>query len=186
MPPTTRETRVRTPTSITPTYETLSGIPDVDIPANVHAALAKGRRATGIAAEAAALRFGPGRLCPQEYFVCRLWDSALPLTAKPAFVGKLAQHPMHVAAGSREWNACSADKILFHMIMAGVRFRVPDTIAITQSGRHLPDVPTLDEAATSHGSFASRPFTRFSQRRSQANTASRSSAPRVTTCALTR
>jgi hypothetical protein len=62
------------------------------------------------------------------------------------FVGKLAQHPMHVAAGSREWYACSADKILFHMIMAGVRFRVPDTIAITQSGRHLPDVPTLDEA----------------------------------------
>ncbi len=134
------------PTSITPTYDTLSGIPAVDIPANVHAALAKGRRATGIAAEAAALRFGPSRLSPQEYFVYRLWDGALPLTAKRAFVGKLAQHPMHVAAGNGEWFACSDDKILFHMIMAGVRFRVPETIAITQSGRHLPDVPTLDEA----------------------------------------
>jgi hypothetical protein len=137
---------VNTPTPITPTYKTLSGIPAVDIPANVHAALAQGRRATGIAAEAAALRFGPSRLSPQEYFVYCLWDSALPLTAKRAFVGKLAQHPMHVAAGSREWYACSADKILFHMIMCGARFGVPETIAITQSGRHLPDVPTLDEA----------------------------------------
>jgi hypothetical protein len=98
----TGETQVNTPTSITPTYESLSSMPAVDIPANVHAALAKGRRATGIAAEAAALRFGPGRLSPQENFVYHLWDSALPLTAKPAFVGKLAQHPMHVAAGSRE------------------------------------------------------------------------------------
>ncbi len=120
-----------TRTSIAPTYETLSGIPAVDIPENVDAALAKGRRATGIAAEAAALRFGPGRLSPQEYFAYRLWDSALPLTAKRAFVGKLAQHVMLVAAGSREWYACSADKILFHMIMVGGRFRVPDTIAIT-------------------------------------------------------
>jgi len=131
MPPTTRETRVKTPTSITPTYETLSGIPGVDIPANVRAALATGRRATGIALEAAALRLGPGRLSPQEYFVYRLWDSSLPLAAKRAYVGKLAQHPMHVAAGSREWYACSADKILFHIIMAGGRFRVAETVAIT-------------------------------------------------------
>jgi hypothetical protein len=87
-------------------------------------------------------------LSPQEYFAYRLWDSALPLTAKRAFVGKLAQHVMHVAAGSREWYACSADKILFHMIMVGARFRVPETIAITQSGRHLPDVPTLDDAGS--------------------------------------
>jgi Sugar-transfer associated ATP-grasp len=133
------------PTNV-PSYETLNGIPPIDVPANVQAALVKGRRATGIAAETAALRLGPGRLTPQEYFYYRLWEARLPLAAKKAFIGKLAQHPMHVAAGSREWFATSADKILFHSIMAAGRFRVPGTLAITQAGRHLPDVPTIADA----------------------------------------
>jgi hypothetical protein len=55
------------PTNI-PSYETLNGIPPIDVPANVQAALVKGRRATGIAAGTAALRFRPGRLTPQKYF----------------------------------------------------------------------------------------------------------------------
>jgi hypothetical protein len=133
--------------STAPSYVTLSGIPPVDIAANVQAALASGRRAIGIAAEAAALRFGPGRISPQEYFYYRLWEEQLPLAAKKAFVGKMVQHPMHVAAGSREWFATSADKILFHSIMAAARLRAPETLAITQAGRHLPDVPTLADAA---------------------------------------
>jgi hypothetical protein len=133
------------PTNI-PSYETLNGIPLIDIPANVQAALMKGARATGIAAETAALRFGPGRLTPQEFFYYRLWEAHLPLAAKKAFVGKLAQHPMHVAAGSREWFATSADKILSHTIMAAAGFHVPGTLAITQAGRHLPDVPTIADA----------------------------------------
>ncbi len=58
--------------STTPSYETLSGIPPIDVAANVKAALANGRRATGIAAEPAALQFGPGKLTPQEYFSYRL------------------------------------------------------------------------------------------------------------------
>ena len=63
-----------------------------------------------------------------------------------AFVGKIAQHPMHVAAGSREWFAASADKILFHSIMTSARFCVPQTLAITQVGRHLTDIPTIANA----------------------------------------
>ena len=63
-----------------------------------------------------------------------------------AFVGKMAQHPMHVAAGSREWFAASADKILFHSIMMSARYRVPQNLAITQIGRHLPDIPTMTDA----------------------------------------
>jgi hypothetical protein len=133
------------PTNI-PSYETLNGISPIDIPANVQAALMKGMRATRIAAETAALRFGPGRLTPQEYFYYRLWEAHLPLAAKRAFIGKLAQHPMHVAAGSREWFATSADKILYHTIMAAAGFQVPRTLAITQAGRQLPDAPTIVDA----------------------------------------
>ena len=70
----------------------------------------------------------------------------MPLADKKAFVGKMAQHPMHVAAGSREWFATSADKILFHSIMTSARLRIPETLAITQVRRHLPDVPTIADA----------------------------------------
>ena len=131
-----------------PSLETLNGIPAVDVPANIQAALSKGRRAPGIAAEALALRLGPGRLSPQEYLYYRLWDDQLPLANKKNFVGKMAQHPMHVAAGSREWFATSADKILFHSIMAAAQLPTPETLAITQAGRHLAGVPVISEAGS--------------------------------------
>jgi hypothetical protein len=99
-----------------------------------------------MAAEAVALRFAAGQMLPQECLYYRLWDERMPLADKKAFVGKLAQHPMHVAAGSREWFATSADKILFHSIMTAVRFRMPETLAITRAVRHLPDVPTITDA----------------------------------------
>ena len=126
-----------------PNFGTPNGLPSIDVPSNVQEALGKGRRATGIAAETAALRLGPGKLSPQEYFYYRLWEERLPFAAKRAFVGKMAQHPMHVAAGSREWFAASADKILFHSIMTAARLRTPEMLAITQMGRHLPDIPTI-------------------------------------------
>ena len=132
--------------STTPSHETLNGIPPIDVAPNVQAALVKGRRATGIATETAVLRFGAGKLSPQEFFYYRLWDEPMPLADKKAFVGKMAQHPMHVAAGSREWFATSADKILFHSIMTAARLRIPETLAITQVRRHLPDVPTIADA----------------------------------------
>ena len=134
--------------STRPTYDALNGIPPINMGINVQAALASGCRATGIAAEAAALRFGPGKLSPQEYFYYRLWNAQVPLKSKKAFVGKIAQHPMHVAAGSREWIATSADKILFHSIMTAARLRTPETLAVTQAGRHLPDIPTLADAGS--------------------------------------
>ena len=131
-----------------PSLETLNGIPAVDVPANIQAALSKGRRAPGIAAEALAPRFGPGRLSPQEYLYYKLWDDRLPLANKKNFVGKMAKNPMHVAAGSREWFATSADKILFHSIMAATQLPTPETLAITQAGRHLAGVPVISEAGS--------------------------------------
>ena len=132
--------------TITPGYEALDGLPSIGIPANVQAALSKGRRAPGIAAETAGLRSGPGKLSPKEYFYYRLWGERLPLAARKAFVGKMAQHPMHVAAGNREWFAASADKILFHSIMSAARLRPPETLTITQAGRRRPGIPTIADA----------------------------------------
>jgi hypothetical protein len=133
-------------TNIDPaSYRQLAGIPSVDLSENLRTALAAGRRATGIAAEVLALRRGPGKLTPQEYFYYRLWDVAQEGANKQRFVGKIAQHAMHVAAGSREWFAASADKILFQSIMDGVGLRIPELTAITQAGRYLPTAPTITD-----------------------------------------
>jgi hypothetical protein len=134
-------------TVIQPSYRQLAGIPNVGLSENLRAALASGRKATGIAAEVLALRRGPGKLTPQEYFYYRLWDAPQEGANKQRFVGKIAQHPMHVAAGAREWFAASADKILFQSIMDGAGLRTPELLAATQAGRYLPDAPIITDAA---------------------------------------
>ena len=128
-------------------YSQLAGIPNIDLSENLRAALAAGKRATGIAAEVLALRAGPGKLTPQEYFYYRLWDAPQERANKQCFVGKIAQHAMHVAAGAREWFAASADKILFQSIMDGAGLRTPELTAITQAGRYLPTAPTITDPA---------------------------------------
>ena len=94
-----------------------------------------------------ALRSGPGKLTPQEYFYYRLWDANQGGADKRRFVGKIAQHSMHVAAGTREWFAASADKILFQSIMDGAGLRTPELIVATQAGRFLPDAPIITDPA---------------------------------------
>jgi hypothetical protein len=47
-------------------YRQLAGIPDIGLSENLKAALASGKRATGIAAEVLALRRGPGKLTPKR------------------------------------------------------------------------------------------------------------------------
>ena len=54
--------------------DTLNGIPKVDIPANLHAAISAGRRMSSILREIVSLRRGAGKLTPNEYFYYRLWD----------------------------------------------------------------------------------------------------------------
>ena len=131
----------------TASYRQIADIPTVDLPANMRAALGAGKKAIEIAADVLALRKGPGKLTPQEYFYYRLWDGHRERADKRRFVGKIAQHSMHVAAGAREWFAASADKILFQSVMNGVALPTPEMIAITQVGRFLPDAPTIADPA---------------------------------------
>ena len=131
----------------TASHTQLAGIPAVNIASNFSTALRAGRKATDIASEVLAFRTGPGKLTPQEYFYYRLWDGQREWSDKRRFVGKIAQHQMHVATGAREWFAASADKILFQSIMDGVAMPTPELIAITQAGRFLPNAPTIADPA---------------------------------------
>jgi hypothetical protein len=125
----------------------LTGIPEVDFPANLHAAMAAGRRMTSILADVVSLRRGPGRLAPAEFFYFRLWEPSLTREAKRQFVGKQAQHPMHIACNNTGWYATAADKLLFQTLMAGAGFPGPELLAVTAPGRRVPGGRVLRDPA---------------------------------------
>lgn len=127
--------------------EELSGIPTVNIPANLQAALSGGRQTMAILTEVVRLRRGAGMLTPSEYFYYRLWNPSLPMDDKLRFVGKQAQHPMHMACNHTGWYAAAADKLLFHTVMAGARLPTPTLLATTGAGRGPTGVPHLNDAA---------------------------------------
>jgi hypothetical protein len=128
-------------------FQALSGNPNVDIASNIQAALRAGRRASSILKEVIQLARGPGRLTPQEYFYYRLWDPDIPFAEKRRFVGKRAQHSMHMACNSKYWYCATADKILFHTIMKGAGFPVPELLAIAAQNRCAKDVTSLPSSA---------------------------------------
>lgn len=130
-----------------PSYASLSGIPRIDIPQNLNLALSTGRNVPSLLREIISLWRGPGKLTPQEYFYYRLWDPALTLDEKRRFVGKKAQHDMHLSCNSQYWYGTAADKILFHTIMAGAGLPVPDLLAITAQNRSIPGIPALGDPA---------------------------------------
>ena len=128
-------------------FDALNGIPRVNFPPNLHAAVAAGRRMTSILAEVIALRRGTGKLTPNEYFYYRLWDPSLAREGKRRFVGKQAQQPMHIACNNTGWYATAADKLLFHTLMTGAGLPRPELLAITQASRRMPSGRTLPDTA---------------------------------------
>lgn len=159
---------------------TLNGIPKIDVPANLQAAISAGRRMTSILREVVSLRRGAGKLTPNEFFYYRLWDPALTAVEKRRFVGKLAQHPMHLACNDPGWYAVAADKLLFHTLMEGSRLPVP-LCSPSRRRNGGPEKRSPSGVLVKSLAFCGvRRSTRCSPSRSPANTASRSSAPIAT------
>ena len=125
----------------------LNGVPQVDFPSNLQAAVGAGRRMTSILREVVALRRGPGKLTPNEYFYYRLWDPHLTKEAKQGFVGKQAQHLMHIRCNDAGWYAAAADKLPFHTLMTGVSLPTPQLLAIAKPGRLVSGVPVVAHEA---------------------------------------
>ena len=128
------------------TYDSLSGIPRIDIPQNLNLALSARPNVISILREILALWRSRGRLSPNEYFYYRLWDPSIPIEEKRRFVGKPAQYPMHLACNSQYWYCAAADKILFHTIMSGAVMPIPDLIAISAENRTVSGIRNLTNA----------------------------------------
>ena len=153
----------------------LQGNPRLDINKNTLMAMREGRSSIALLTEAVRLMRGAGKLSVPEYLYYRLWDRSLSLEEKRAFVGKKAQHLMHLACNDRHWYQTAADKILFQTIMTGAGLPVPETLAVTQPLRWLPNALALLGPKNSWVGSKTPRFTRSSQSRRPANTASMSS-----------
>ena len=129
------------------TFDELSGIPPVDFPTNLRTALAAGRRVGSILKEVIQLRSGTGKLTPNEYFYYRLWEDRLTARDKASFIGKQAQHPMHMACNDTGWYAAAADKLLFQTIMTGAGLPLPTLLATTGKARSSAEAIALVETA---------------------------------------
>ncbi len=127
-------------------FTALNGIPAVDFPTNLQAAIKAGRRMSSILGEVVSLRRGPGRLTPNEYFYYRLWEPHLTKEDKRRFVGKQAQQPMHIACNDTGWYATAADKLLFHTLLTGAGLPTPMLLAVTGPERRLPHGEFLRDA----------------------------------------
>jgi hypothetical protein len=125
------------------THAALSRIPPIDFQKNFALAAAAGRGMSSMLRDVVTLRFGPGRLTSNEYYYYRLWEAGLSDATKRSVIGKLAQHPMHLACNKLEWKAAAADKLLFHSIMTGAGLPVPDLLAVAHPTRSLPKTPAL-------------------------------------------
>lgn len=121
----------------------LNGIPAIDFRSNFALATAAGRGMPSMLRDVVALRFGPGRLTSNEYYYYRLWEPGLTDDAKRRVIGKLAQHPMHLACNKLDWQAAASDKLLFHSIMQGAGMPVPELLGIAHRSRSLPGVRPL-------------------------------------------
>ncbi len=130
-----------------PAIADLSGIPKMDFPVNLQAALAGGNRMTSVLRKVVALRRGAGKLTPNEHFYYRLWDPSLGIAEKRRFVGKQAQHPMHMACNHTGWYAAAADKLLFQAVMAGAGLPVPELPAVTRRPGLAGKAPCLADLA---------------------------------------
>ena len=123
----------------------LQSSPTIDINRNTMLALRAGRSAPAIVMEALRLMRGPGALSAPEYFYFRLWEEGLTLEQKRTFVGKKAQHRMHLACNDQHWYQTAADKILFQTIMTGAGLPVPETLAVTQPSRWVSRAASLSD-----------------------------------------
>lgn len=110
----------------------LDGLPRVDIPANVQAALVAGVSMTRVLRDVVALRQGAGKLTPHEYLYYRPWLPGLDMADKRRFIDKQAQHPMHVACNHTGQYAAAADRLLFQMVTAGAGLPMPGLLAVTR------------------------------------------------------
>ena len=108
------------------------------------AARQHGKNAGAQAREIWRLRFGPGKLRPEEYYYYGLYDDRRYGWAdKLRFLGRATQDRILRTCNAAEWWLVAHDKLVFYALLAGQGLPVPQTRAVYHGCRRLGTAATL-------------------------------------------
>jgi hypothetical protein len=98
------------------------------------------------------LRFGPGKLRPDEYYYYGLYERRFAFEDQLRFLGRATQDGIYRACNALEWWLIAHDKLVFYGLLRGQGLPVPETRAIYHRGRRLDGATTLasPEALAAH------------------------------------
>ncbi len=102
--------------------------------------------------ELARLRFGRGKISPQEYFYYRLYDDAVDAQEKKRFVGKALETKLHqLTCEPASW-VMAHDKLVCYSLLQSLGFPIPQTAAVYRRAAAFPGVESLgsNEALASY------------------------------------
>jgi hypothetical protein len=109
------------------------------------AAAAHGKSLRAQVGEIWRLRFGPGKLAPDEYYAYQLYDDRrFSFADKRAFLGRAVQTRI-IRQGNRalEWWMVAHDKLLFYSMLKGLGLPVPESVALYHGTRRFGAVGVL-------------------------------------------
>jgi hypothetical protein len=92
------------------------------------------------------LRYGPGKLRPDEYYYYGLYDDRrFSFADKARFLGRATQDRIIRQCNAGEWWFIAHDKLVFYGFLAGLGLPVPETRALYQGDCRFAAVPAFAE-----------------------------------------
>jgi hypothetical protein len=92
------------------------------------------------------LRYGPGKLRPEEYYYYGLYDDRrFSFADKARFLGRAVQDRIISQCNASEWWFIAHDKLVFYGLLAGLGLPVPETRALYHGAGRFAAVPAFSE-----------------------------------------
>ncbi len=123
--------------------------PEFSLPKSLQLAVAGcGKSAGAQVREIWRLRYGPGKLRPDEYYAFGLYDDRRYGSAdKLRFLGRAVQNRIIRRCNAPEWWLLAHDKLVFYALLQGLGLPVPATRAVYHARRRFGSASALAEPA---------------------------------------
>jgi Sugar-transfer associated ATP-grasp len=123
--------------------------PEFSLGSNLHTAMTRhGKSPWSQAREIWRLRYGPGKLRPDEYYYYGLYDDRrFSFADKARFLGRSTQDRIYRQCNAAEWWFIAHDKLVFYGLLAGLGLPVPQTRALYQGEGRFAAVPVFADPA---------------------------------------
>jgi hypothetical protein len=107
---------------------------------------AHGKSAWAQIADIWRLRFGPGKLTPEEYYAFGLYDDRrFGFADKQKFLGRAVQDRIIQQCNAPEWWLLAHDKLVFYALLTGLGLPVPATRAVYHRRRRFGTAAALSD-----------------------------------------